>query len=117
MKQDTITGLYKLPGKPPGTCTIPNSLAALQELVGGYIEIISAYENCVFIMNEEGKLRGMEPNIYFRGDVFVGPIFICGRSGPELSDLQLRDCEMKSLLAILHNNDCHRRPRIRRREG
>lgn len=118
MKKETITGLYKLPGKKPEARVIPNTLEALQELVGGYIEAITAPigEGCVFIMNEEGKLRGMEPNFHYRGDVFVGPVFICGRSGEDFSNLQLRDCGMNTLLAILHNNDC-RRSRVRPKEG
>ena len=116
MKTDTITGLYKLPGKKAEARVIPNTLEALQELVGGYIETVSVPigSGCIFICNEEGKLRGMDPNFYYRGDIFVGPVFICCRSGEEFSNLQLHDCGMKTLLAILHNNDCHRMPRYRR---
>lgn len=118
MKKETITGLYKLPGKKPEARVIPNTLEALQELVGGYIEAVSVPVGggCVFICNEEGKLRGMAPNFYYRGDILVGPVFICCISGEDFSDLQLRDCGMKTLLAILHTNDCSRRLRVRPQE-
>jgi len=118
MKKETITGLYKLPGKKPEARVIPNTLEALQELVGGYIEAVSVPigSGCIFICNEEGKLHLMEPNFYYGGDIFVGPVFICCRSGEDFSDLQLRDCGMKTLLAILHSGDCHRRPRVRPQE-
>lgn len=56
-------------------------LATLQNIVDGYIETVSFQGgdvNTLIICNEEGKLRGLEPNIYFRGDVLVGTVIFIG---------------------------------------
>lgn len=55
------------------------SLEELQALVGGYIEIVSTLDEKFMVINEEGKLKGLELNIpatrqYIHGrrDVIVG---------------------------------------------
>lgn len=63
---------------PGGTAA---QLAQLQELVGGYIEMI-ACGGMWMVINEEGKLKGLplNPNDYmFPGDVVVGPAVLCSR--------------------------------------
>ena len=105
-KSKTITGLYKAPGQAPETRTIPNTLEALQALVGGYIETVTVATDCTFILNEEGKLLGLPPNFYFCGDVFVGPVFICSTAGGDFADLSLSEDNQKFLLASIRNNDC-----------
>lgn len=87
MKKETITGLYKLPGKKPEARVIPNTLKALQELVGGYIETVTIATDATVICNEEGRLQGLEPNCRFFGVDFVGPILIVSRKGDEFTDL------------------------------
>ena len=84
---ETITGLYKEPGKPLETRTVPNTLEALQGLVDGYIETVAVATDCVLICNEEGKLRNLPANFYFCGELFVGPVFICSRDGGEFTSL------------------------------
>ena len=59
------------------------SLRTLQELVGGYIEVVTVKLICDGIVNEEGKLRGLPPNplateLYEnRWDSIVGTMVIC----------------------------------------
>ena len=40
MKEDSIQVLKIEPGKAPEAVTIPNTLKAMQQMVGGYIEVI-----------------------------------------------------------------------------
>ena len=65
--------------------TIPNTLKALQEAVGGYIETVTLDNGLVLICNEEGKLRGMQHNIFYGGHDFVGTIVMTGHDGDELT--------------------------------
>ena len=49
--------LYKKPGEAPEIRDVANDLEALQKLVGGYIETVTAGD-VVIICNEEGKMKG-----------------------------------------------------------
>lgn len=61
------------------------SLERLQELVGGYIEILP-YRGWLFVCDEEGKLKGKPLNVkateearrWF--DPYVGDVLVCKRS-------------------------------------
>lgn len=79
--------IRKDPGKPPKLVEIPNTLKALQQAVGGYIETVSFCEDALVICNEEGLLMGLAPNCSFLGIPFVGTILIAGRSGEEFCSL------------------------------
>ena len=86
-KPDTIKVVVVNPGKAPETKIIPNTLGALQECVGGFIELLYPWEDdtsaCMYC-NEEGKFNGMEWNraLYDEsGDVYeiiAGPFIIVG---------------------------------------
>ena len=66
---------------------IMNTLESLQAQVGGYIEAVRLTSKVVIICNEEGRLRGMEPNIRIGGKMFVGPIVIAGIDGDEFGSI------------------------------
>tara|TARA_B100000579_G_scaffold436842_1_gene464100 strand:- start:1823 stop:2134 length:312 start_codon:yes stop_codon:yes gene_type:complete len=76
----------------------PFSLSELQELVGGYIQVIGLkslnfsyrdihidHKNLIMILNEEGKIRGLQPNmagtVIMRANGFddfaVGDVIVC----------------------------------------
>ncbi|MFQ7451097.1 MAG: DUF3846 domain-containing protein [Flavonifractor plautii] len=57
MKADAIQVLKVASGKAPEAITIPNTLEAMQQMVGGYIEVIPLEDVCL-VCNEEGKLMG-----------------------------------------------------------
>ncbi len=82
MKSEMIKVLYKQVGKTMREKTIPNTLEACQELVGGPIEVVALMPDVLLICNEEGKLRGLAPNP-FNGRLYVGDWFICGSRGVE----------------------------------
>lgn len=77
--------LIKKPGQYPELTTIGavDVLSALQTAVGGYIETVPITDKLVLIADEEGKLKGKEPNIALenRGviyDVCVGTLAVVG---------------------------------------
>jgi len=87
--------------------TIPNTLKALQEAVGGYIETVTLDNGVVLICNEEGKLRDMPYNFTVRRMVHTflpvsnpifGTVIACGAEGDELADIPIDFNEWKSLL-------------------
>lgn len=64
---------------------IDNTLETMQKIVGGYIETVTLSKDTVLICNEEGRIRGMQPNITFGGHDFVGTIVMTGHQGEELT--------------------------------
>lgn len=90
-----MRAIYKAPGREPQRVEIGNVLGVLQQIVGGYIETVRISENGILIMNEEGKLRGLEPNFFLGaiGDTIVGPVLIVGENGDEFTDLPADEAE------------------------
>lgn len=63
--------------------SFPNTLAALQEAVGGYIEAVRVNESIIIWCNEEGKPQGLEHNFNlslngYTHDSISGDIVITG---------------------------------------
>ena len=55
--------IYKAPGCAPEPRDIPNTLEELLATVGGYIETVTIASDAVIICNEEGRLRGLPPQL------------------------------------------------------
>ena len=71
--------IVKEPWKDPEVKEIDNTLKAMQEIVGGYIECLNdRIPTTALICCETGKLIGMDPNIYYNGDLIVGTLIIVG---------------------------------------
>lgn len=82
--RESMTVLVVEPGYAPYEKTIPNTLEAKQELVGGLITAIYPYEEMVAIVaNDEGILLDMEFNRSVEGGYggVFGPFFVCGLDG------------------------------------
>ena len=81
--------LFKEPGKQPRTMVVPNELGVLQQLVDGYIETLTWTDRAVWIFNEEGRIRNMEPNCYSprAGEIIYGPLIVAGVDGDEFTDI------------------------------
>jgi len=62
---------------------IENSLRSLQQIVGGYIEILRMDFNpaLILICNEEGKLLNLEPTLDLGYDVICGNYLIAKDDG------------------------------------
>lgn len=84
---NTLTLLRIKPGEKPEVITIPNTLESLQKEVGGYIETLSISPTALIIVNEEGKIQGLQPNRRFNGDILVGTILITGRYEEDIISL------------------------------
>jgi hypothetical protein len=97
---DSIQVVIVEPGKRPYKKTIPNTLEAMNQIVGGYIEIVNlgATESgarMAITLNEEGKLLGLPLNRRIMDfDILVGTFFITGYNmqGDNIS-LSDPDCE------------------------
>lgn len=76
-KEPEITVLKVEPGRAPEEVTIPNTLEAMQKIVGGLIEIVYLDDVCL-VCNEEGKLMGLEGNRRVGRDIISGTFFLAG---------------------------------------
>jgi hypothetical protein len=71
--------VIKIPvGSDPMVVQIPNTLEAMSDLVGGYIETVGLGDGLDLCLNEEGKLLGLPPNVALFGgqDVVAGDCFL-----------------------------------------
>lgn len=77
------------PGEQPRRVDIPHALGAMQQTVGGYIEIIRPFDDPVaLVCDEEGKLKGYELNRAIVGkDIIAGTFFLAGIDEEDLTDL------------------------------
>lgn len=82
-----MRAILKEPGKRPEYIDIQNTLEALQEKVGGYIETVTFAADLCVVCNEEGRLMGMTWNMTLCGVDFVGPVLFVGVRGEEFADL------------------------------
>lgn len=95
------------PNKPPVETEIENTLKAAQKIVGGHIEIYAPNRDpVVYVLNEEGKVLGLEANraLYNeRGDlldIIAGTFFVCGVKEDEFISLSPEQMEKyKALFA------------------
>ena len=84
--------IYCKIGQAPKILEIDGTLESMQSLVGGYIETYPyEYEPMVFVMNEEGKLRGLQPHriIASGRDIICGDFFVAalGKNGDGEDDI------------------------------
>ena len=87
LAQEKLRILMVEPGKVPYVSEIPNTLAGQQQAVEGLIEYVYNGDGTIIVVNEEGKLNGMQANRRIEEDVLVGPFFIAGDDGEELRSL------------------------------
>ena len=79
-KENTIKILKIEPGKMPYEKEMVNDLEGIQAEVEGMFECVYLDNNCIAVVNEEGKLNGMELNRRIGNDIIAGSFFICGDS-------------------------------------
>jgi len=102
-KENTIKVLKIEPGKMPYEKEMVNELEGIQAEVEGMFECVYLDNNCIAVVNEEGKLNGMELNRRIGNDIIAGPFFICGDSDDgefiSLTDEQLDtfSCKFKDV--------------------
>ena len=81
--------LMKKPDGDAHYIVVANKLHLLQELVGGYIEVVPYpyHKNTVIICNEEGLINDMPYNCCLGEHYLFGTILICGVDGEEFCDV------------------------------
>ena len=107
-KSKTIKAVIKKAGSPHGQIVeMENRLEDFQSIVGGYIEVFRLTENILIVLNEEGKLLDLEPNILIsnRGyaELIVGDVVIVGDAGENFGSLNDEQIEILYELGILDN--------------
>lgn len=68
---------------------IPNTLAAIQEAVGGFIEAKNLGGGLIAIFDEEGLLKKSGWNMFLQGIPICGTIVFAGEGGVEFTDCPL----------------------------
>ena len=101
-KQDELRVIIKHPGEKYGhETTITNSLEALQDAVGGFIEIVSCQfgrSRFLLICNEKGKLLDLEQNFRLQLDIICGTAIIAGEDSDEFGDVPISFSTWKRFL-------------------
>ena len=92
-----MKAIRKKPGCEPEIIEVENTLKALQDEVGGYIETVTIASDAVVICNEEGRLCGLPYNCRFVDVDFVGPSLVVGRNKDEFCDVPKADFLMHHL--------------------
>ena len=101
LMKDKILVVEIKPGEHPKTSYLGTSLNDLQNAVGGYIELASMGDGCHILCNEEGKLRGLEPNRIYGNDVIVGVMYIT-RVDDEGDFVSLSDEDVKFYMYLFY---------------
>ena len=103
-----IKAIIKRPDEEFGhIANISNTLENLQKTVGGNIETIRLGTDIVLIVNEEGKLLGLEPNFRLEhgifADVIVGTAIVVGQKDDDFGDCPIVFEAWKILLKLWGN--------------
>lgn len=86
-----MKAIRKKPGCAPEIIEVENTLEALQQEVGGYIEAVTLPYGAAIICNEEGRILGLPDNGRVCGVDFVGTILVVGRNKDEFCDVPEAD--------------------------
>ncbi len=77
-KENEIRVLMIEPHEHPKEFLLENTLQAMQEAVGGLIDIVDIDDDgTCLLLNDEGKLIGLEGNRRIGDDVIVGNFYVC----------------------------------------
>ena len=79
-KEHEIRVLMVEPNKHPKEFLLETTLPALQEAVGGLIDIVDIDDGICILLNDAGKLAGLEGNRRVGNDVIFGNFYVCGSS-------------------------------------
>ena len=85
-----MKAIIKRPYEPVGRLIeISNTLEALQQEVGGYIECLTVASDMAIICDEEGRLKSKPYNCEVCGINFVGVILAVGVDDDEFTDVPI----------------------------
>ena len=104
--KNKIKVLYKKVGREPEVIEIENTLQAMQNMVGGFIEVIP-YDDYELVCNEEGKIMGLYPNVGFDYDVINGNFFIANDNYETGDFASLTDKNIEKIKEDLKSRSFH----------
>lgn len=91
--------IIKRPDEKYGHVTnISTTLENLQRTVEGHIETVPAINGAIILCNEEGKLKGLEPNMRYSHDWLVGTIIVIGSDGEKFADIPISLAQWKAFV-------------------
>ena len=99
-----MKAIRKKPGCAPEIIEVENTLEALQQEVGGYIEAVTLPYGAAIICKEEGRILGLPDNGRVCGVDFVGTILVVGRNKDEFCDVPEADFLMYHLREDKYEN-------------
>ena len=82
-----MRAIIKEAGLKPRVIDIENTLEALQQTVGGYIEVLNLNEKTVLICDEEGKLKDKPYNFDIDFDYIVGTAIFVNTTEEDFTDI------------------------------
>ena len=92
--ESKLNVVIKEPGKDPFIKRIEDDLTTYQEILGGMMEMVPFEKGQVLLCNDEGKLKGLEPNLILpSGEIIVGTAIIVGTDGEEFRSLTDEEAE------------------------
>jgi hypothetical protein len=87
--------VVKKVGEKPVACDVELTLREMQKAVGGYIEFYPLDKGVYIVVNEEGKLEGLLPNLEYETpmvyEIFVGDVLFVGSPDDEGNTLGLTE--------------------------
>lgn len=99
-KGELIEVAIKRAGEDLEFISIENELEEFQELIEGCIEVVNIANTLDMIINDEGKIKGLEPNMVIAGDLICGDIIFVN-SNDEGDFESLSDENIELLKSIL----------------
>lgn len=96
--------IIKKPGEWAQVREIENTAKAFQGIIGGYLESVYLGENIHMYMDEEGKLKGLRPNLLISsgGDIDI----ICGTVIIVRADLEGEEVDLSLSDIVAAKNFC-----------
>lgn len=95
--------VYQNPGEISRIVTIPNTEEAMQELVGGYIEVHHISGSLLLVMDEEGRLKGLPENVRcVQYGTIVGPVFITADKDEDFRSLTTEEIQAARAWLMKH---------------
>ena len=90
--------VIKEPNEKPRSIFINNQLRALQDLVGGFIEVYPLKPDLLMIINEDGKLIGEPLNFFIPNDYVSGTAVFAGKDGEDFTDCPYTCGEIEEII-------------------
>ena len=103
-----IRVLVKEPGKAPEEREIESTLEAFQAIVGGHVEGVCIFDDLCCYINDEGKLKNLEPNFVIPVCRAPGYDIVCGPAVFFRVDLEGNEIDLSLSDTVRMQNFCNR---------